>query len=89
MYSSLRFTKSAVKDMKRLEKSVAKRILSKLEFFVKQENPISFAKKLTDIRLGEYRFRIGSYRVIFDVRNDTTITILIVLKVKHRREVYE
>jgi mRNA-degrading endonuclease RelE of RelBE toxin-antitoxin system len=37
---------------------------------------------------GEYRFRIGDYRVLFDVDGSGKIYVLMVLSVKHRREAY-
>ncbi len=80
-----RFTVSAVRDIKKFPKSTQKRILTKLDFFCKQENPLVYAKPLTDHRTGDFRFRIGEYRVIFDV-SDEDIKIL---QIGHRREVYK
>jgi len=37
-----------------------------------------------DPRIGQYRFRIGDYRIIFDLADDT----LCVLEVGHRKEIY-
>jgi mRNA interferase RelE/StbE len=34
--------------------------------------------------MGQYRFRIGDYRIIFDLAND----MLYVLDVGHRKEIY-
>lgn len=79
-----RFTVSAIRSIKKLPKSVQKRIISKLDFFCKQEDPLLFSKPLTDHRTGSFRFRIGDYRIIFDVTDDG-ITIL---QIGHRREVY-
>ncbi len=82
------YTKNAVKDLYRLGKQIAKRILKKMDFFSKQEDPLSFAKRLTDSSLGEYRFRVGDYRVLFDMDQNGNITILMILSIKHRREAY-
>lgn len=82
------YTKKALKDLENLEKKIAKRIVEKIEFFSYQENPLRFAKIIKDTRLGEYRFRIGDYRVVFDVNRKDEISILFILGVKHRREVY-
>jgi len=41
--------------------------------------------RLTDPRIGTYRFRVGDYRVIFDVEGNE----IIVLRVGHRREIYK
>lgn len=49
------------------------------------EEPLKFAEKLSDPILGEYRFRIGDYRVIFDIEENE----IIILRVGHRREIYK
>ncbi|MBI2097719.1 MAG: type II toxin-antitoxin system RelE/ParE family toxin [Candidatus Vogelbacteria bacterium] len=46
--------------------------------------PLDFAETLTDRREGGYRFRIGDYRVIFDVVDGK----IYVLKIRRRDEVY-
>ena len=79
---------SAREDLERLDSVVRQRILNKLTFFSVQLNPLKYAKKLSNVHFGNYRFRIGDYRVIFDLNRDNTITILLILRVKHRREVY-
>lgn len=82
------YTKNAVRDLKHLDLAIAQRILKKMDFFSKQENPLVFAKKLKDSTLGEYRFRVGDYRILFDLNSLGEIQILMVLSVKHRREAY-
>lgn len=79
------FKKKAAKEIDELPAYVRKRILEKLKFYSLQENPLRFADKLKDHRFGEYRFRVGGYRILFDVDGN----ILIILKVGHRREVYK
>ena len=81
-------TRTARRDLDALEKSVAQRILRKLDFFRQQTNPLRFAKGITDSQLGTYRFRIGDYRVLFDIDHRGNILLLLILAVKHRRDVY-
>lgn len=71
-----------------LPTALQKRILEKLYFFQKAENPLHFAKKLQG-REGRFRFRIGDYRVIVEKRDNDVVVILVILKIGHRREVYE
>jgi mRNA interferase RelE/StbE len=47
-------------------------------------DPLKYAVKLTDPRIGQYRFRAGDYRIIFDLADDT----LYVLDVGHRGDIY-
>ena len=89
MQFTLRYTSHALKDLELLDKKVMKRILDKLDWFVVQAQPISYAKKLTNSDLGTYRFRVGDYRILFDIEEGTgKVSVLMVLRVKHRKEAY-
>ena len=87
MYN-LQFTGKAIEDLQQLESGIADRIMNKLKFFVEQKNPILFAKKLINRNIGQYRFRIGDYRAIFDIDHGGVIKILLILRVKHRKDIY-
>ncbi|MFC1790504.1 type II toxin-antitoxin system RelE/ParE family toxin [Patescibacteria group bacterium] len=78
------FTPQALRQIKKLPRSIQKRIIKKLDFYC-QESPFVYADSLIDTRLGGYRFRIGSYRVVFDKEGEDAIRIL---KIGHRRDVY-
>jgi len=82
---SFEFKKKAEKEVAKLPPRIRKRILRKLKFYSSQENPLRFAEKLKDYRFGEYRFRIGDYRILFDLESHK-ITIL---KVGHRKDIYK
>jgi mRNA interferase RelE/StbE len=75
------YTRRAERDIEKLEPNVKDRIGKAL---LHSEEPLKFAEKLSDPILGEYRFRIGDYRVIFDLQGNE----IILLKVGHRREIY-
>lgn len=79
------FTGRARKDAENLEPNIQKRIRIKLEWYISQEEPLVFADKLTDHELGEYRYRIGDYRVIFDLIADDVIRVN---RIGHRKEIY-
>lgn len=79
------FKKKAAKEVDKLSSEIRERILKKLKFYSTQENPLRFAEKLKDERFGEYRFRIGDYRVLFDVGNHK----INILKVGHRKDIYK
>ena len=80
------FKPSAQKQMMQLNKTTQQRIAKKLQFYLSQDEPLAYAVKMADSDLdGQYRFRIGDYRIIFDaVPNKITI-----LKVQHRRDIYK
>ena len=79
------FSKNAYRNLEKLEKAIQKRIIDKTEFYFSQKNPLSHAEKMKDTRFGLWRLRIGDYRVLFDVENDSAF----ILKIGHRREVYK
>lgn len=83
--NKFRFTKRAVKDLSSLPKKTQLLIIEKLDYFYSTGKPLSFAKNLTNYSLGQYRFRVGDYRITFDLDGDGTIFIL---HIAHRREVY-
>jgi len=78
------FSVKAAKELKRLDKQIQRRIIEKLTYYAATEN-LSEAKKLTNPLLGEWRYRIGDYRVTFDFSENE----IQVLKVAHRSEVYD
>ena len=75
-------TKKAKADLKKLDRLVQKRLVAKLQFFA--QNPLNYAEKLSDSSIGNFRFRIGSYRVIFDLKGNEVV----IHRVGHRREIY-
>ena len=79
------FSKSAFRQFGKLDRASQKRIHEKLRFYVFQENPFEFAEPISDSRFGDWRFRIGEYRALFDFKEDT----IIILKIGHRRDVYK
>lgn len=88
MLYKLFYTLKAKKDLFDLDKKIFSRILDKIDFFIDSGEPLKYAKKLVNNQSGTYRFRIGNYRAIFDVDNKGSITILLILRVKHRKEAY-
>ncbi len=79
------FKVKAAKEIEKLPLQIRKRILKKLKFYSSQKNPLRFAEKLREQKFGEYRFRIGNYRVLFDVKDRK----IIILKVGHRKDIYK
>ena len=79
------YTHKAARQLKNLSYSTQKRIVEKMRFYAKQKDSLKFAKRLIDYREGEYRFRIGKYRLIFDVKNDN----IYILKIDKRDKIYD
>jgi mRNA interferase RelE/StbE len=83
------YAKNAVKQLKKLPKFVAKSVVDKVKFYSLQKNPLKFAKKLNHPAFGEYRYRVGDYRVVFDVDSKGKVTVLLILTVKHMKDSYK
>ncbi len=83
MSFKLVYTKRAVKDIQSLDNNVRKRIGKAIIRY--REDPLKKAEKLTDFAFGTYKFRIGDYRIIFDIEDKN----IVVLRVGHRREIYK
>lgn len=79
------FKESAARQIRKLEQPVRIRILKKLQFYASQENPLKFADSIKDSRFGNWKFRIGNYRVLFDIKENK----IIILKIGDRKEIYK
>ncbi len=79
------YAQRAEQQLEKLPRAVQKRIAEKMRFYVAQENPLAFAERLTDYREGEFRFRIGDYRVSFDVKKNAVY----ILKIGKRDKMYD
>ncbi len=75
--------KKALKDLSRLDKKLAKEILNKIKLLEDFPNCAN-TKKLKNF-YPPYRLRVGNYRILFDVHEET----LTVYRVKHRKESYQ
>lgn len=53
------FTPAAWRDWNKLSKGMQSRLQSKMLLY--SRDPLQHAVKLTDSRIGQYRFRIGDY----------------------------
>ena len=83
MVYKLIYTKTAFKDVQKLDVVAKKRIKKKIEEYAR--SPFKPAIKLTDSALGSYRWRVGNYRIVFDVDKKN----IIILRIGHRREIYK
>lgn len=85
---TIRYTETAAKQLRKLDKPVARRILGFLdERIAKAQNPRDSGKALTGPAFGVYwRYRVGDYRIICDIQEDTVC--ILVIEIGNRREVY-
>lgn len=84
----IEFDEAALKELAKLDKPVARRIVAFLrERVAVLEDPRSVGEALKGSKLGDFwKYRVGDYRVIANIE-DGALRVL-VLKVGNRREVY-
>ena len=81
-------TESAKKELKKLDKYTQKIILLWLNKNLEGcEDPRVHGKPLTADRVGQWRYRIGDYRVIAKIEDGKLI--ILVIAIGHRREIYK
>ncbi len=83
------YTKSAELDLEKIGEFEATKITQKINYYIGTKNPMKFAKKLTNCKIDTYRFRVGSFRIIFRIDKNGKIIILVILKIAHRKDVYK
>lgn len=82
------FTDRAKKQLKKLDKHVASLIIGWLEKNIKDcKNPRVHGKGLVENKSGQWRYRIGDYRVICEIQEEEIVVL--VLEVGHRKNVYD
>ena len=84
----VRFDRAALRDLDKLDRQTARRILAFLRGRVAVlDNPRSIGKPLKGSKLGDFwKYRVGGYRVIARIE-DASVCVLVV-KIGNRREVY-
>lgn len=86
MVWKVEFHKDAEKELDKLDKQHARRILKYMfERIATKESPRRFGEQLQHDLSGLWKYRIGEFRVICNI-NDDTVTVM-VLRVGHRSKV--
>ena len=89
MVWTIKYTASATKQLKKVDKAVALRLLDYMDNRVAlADDPRSLGRALVGPRLGDYwRYRVGDLRVICSIQ-DGQLCIL-VIQLGNRREIYK
>ena len=77
------FKRSAEKELLRLDKELAKRILVKLSSL--SEDPYGLNSEKLAGNLG-YRIRVGEYRIVYSINKGKKE--LTIVRIGHRRDIY-
>ena len=83
----VQYSDNALKALKKIDSYQSKIIVSWIgKNLVDCDNPRLHGKPLVADKKGFWRYRIGSYRVIADIRED--IIMIEVINIGHRKEIY-
>ena len=83
----IEWTTRAVRDMRRLNPQDRERIIGRIERYA--SDPAAFARQVISLTGSPFRrIRVGNYRVIFRIEREA-VAIMLVLRVRHRREAYD
>jgi len=82
----LRILDAAEDDLRRLDRSVARRIISRIQWLAEHFDNLK-PEPLTGTLSGFFKLRAGDYRIIYKVRKDENL--IVVYRIGHRREVYK
>lgn len=74
------------REFRKLDRAVQRRVLIYLRDVEQLEDPRQRGKGLTANHAGVWRYRVGYYRILAQVHDDTLIVLA--LRVGHRRDVY-
>ena len=70
-------------DLRRLDTQMHRRVLEALERL--QEDPFQ-GQRLTNVAIGQWRIRVGDYRVVYTIRDE--VLLVLVVRVAHRKDAY-
>ena len=83
----IEFTEKSKKQLSKLDKSISALIIGWLEKNIEGcENPRIHGKGLLGNKSGQWRYRIGDYRAICQIKDEEII--ILVLEVGHRKHIY-
>lgn len=83
---SVTYTAEAIKALTGMDRTIGKRVRAKILALARDPKvPNNNVKKLSGIE--GYRLRIGDWRVIYTLKHE--ILTIVVIRVGHRREIYE
>ncbi|MCI8829994.1 MAG: type II toxin-antitoxin system RelE/ParE family toxin [Lachnospiraceae bacterium] len=87
MIYHVEFSKEALKTLKKLDKYTSLLIISWIRKNLEGcSDPRIHGKGLTANRSGEWRYRIGDYRLISHIQDDRVV--ILILEIGHRKDIY-
>ena len=87
MTFEVEFTEQAIKELKKMDKHDAALITGWIRKNLKGcSNPRQHGKALTANHSGEWRYRVGNYRLLAEIQDEKVI--ILILTIGHRSKIY-
>ncbi len=87
MEFKIEFTEHALKQLKKMDKYTASLIIGWLRKNIEGcSDPRQHGKGLTADRSGQWRYRVGDYRIIVEIQEKEIIVL--VVEIGHRKDIY-
>ena len=81
-----KYTAYARKELDKLDPPIKNRVDDYLKDICMLSDPTVRGKGLSGSRAGQWRYRVGDYRIICEIQGD--VFLILVLGVGHRKRVY-
>ena len=87
MKYKVEYLPQVVETLEKMDKYTKRIIVEWIEkHLVDCENPKAYGKPLTANRAGQWRYRVGYYRIIAKIEDGKLV--ILVIAIGHRREIY-
>ena len=88
MSYKVEYIPQVVKTLEKMDKYTRRILVEWIEkHLVNSENPRIHGKPLAANRVGQWRYRVGDYRIVALIEDDKLVILVIVIG--HRKEIYE
>ena len=85
MIYSIQWHEEVIKDLQKIDRQKQKQIISRIKDYLSKD-PIGLGKPLKGIFKGLYRYRYGSYRIVYAI--DRESVVILILRIADRKDVY-
>jgi len=83
--AKIAWTQSALTDLEKLDPLIARRIVNKITWLVKNYENITPEPLVKELK-GLFKFRVGDWRIVYSLEEDDTIVIQFI---GHRSQIYK
>lgn len=87
MAYEVEYSATALRQLRKLDRQTARRIIDYLDDVARLDDPRSRGKALVGDRAGIWRYRVGDYRVLCEIR--VSELVIVALIVGHRGTVFD